>query len=172
MNRTLVCVALSAAALASCAPFKPPPGVTSGRCQHQSWNPEVYTYYGEPAIIIQKLASVPVTLSERRVFVQITQGESSADVRLFEQQEDKSFTVTEWTTKQSSLLLAKIDKAITANQGINCVGEQVEGTLASALKEGKVTKGVPAPVSTQAAFAHPVKNASGKFIKVIIYVLC
>lgn len=141
-------------------------------CRHSSWNPELYSFYGAKDTILEKLANIPTKPSEHRVFLQVTQGDGSADVKLYEQQSDGTFTVTEWTPKQTSDLLADIDKAIVANKGVNCVGEQVKGILAKQLKEGKVSKEVPAPESAKAAFTHPVKEATGDFIKSAVIVLC
>jgi hypothetical protein len=142
------------------------------RCAASSWNPELYSFYGAKGTIVEKLAKIPAKLSERRVFLQVTQGDSSADVKLYEQQKDGTFTVTEWTTKQTSHLLADIDGEVVANKGVNCVGEQVKGVLGKELEKGKVTNGVAAPASPEAAFAHSVKEASGEFIKTTIIILC
>jgi hypothetical protein len=142
------------------------------RCQASSWNPELYSFYGAKDTIAEKLAKIPAKLQERRIFLQVTQGDSSADVKLYERQENGTFTVTEWTTKQTSRLLADIDKEILANKGVNCVGEQVKGVLGKGLGKGRVTSGVAAPASPQAAFAHPVKEASGEFIKSTVVILC
>jgi hypothetical protein len=151
----------------------PSPAASPGpRCRNKIWSPEVYSFYGEKDAIVEKLASIPAKLSERRVFVQVTQGESSADVKLYVQQNDGTFTVTEWTTKPSSRLLAKIDEEIIANKGVECVGEQVKDVLAKELKKGKVSNAVAAPASPEAAFADLVKQASGEFIKSTLIILC
>ena len=141
-------------------------------CVNSSWNPEAYNLYGAKDIMVEKLGKLPLKLSERRVFLQITQGDSSASIKLYEKQKDDTYTITEWTTKQSSGLLADIDHAIVANKGQYCVGEQVKAVLAKALKDGKVVKAVPAPATSEAAFAHAIKEASGDFIKCAIIMLC
>jgi|SRR5439155_12385189 len=166
---TLVAAVLfgGASADAGVVPTPIPP-----HCKYSSWNPELYTFYGAKEAIVKKIANIPTKLSERRVFLQVTQGDSSADVKLYERQENGTFTVTEWTTNQTSRLLADIDEAIVANKGVNCVGEQVKGILSKELKEGKVSNGVPAPASLEAAFAHSVKQASGEFIKSTICFFC
>jgi len=167
---TLITAALVGGALAAETPL---PGASPGPwCRASSWNPELYTFYGAKNIIVEKLAKIPAKLSERRVFLEVTQGDSSADVKLYEQQKDGTFTITEWTTRQTSCLLADIDRAIVTNKGVNCVGEQVKDVLAKELGEGKVAEGVAAPVSPEAAFAHSVKEASGDFIKSTVIILC
>lgn len=142
-------------------------------CNDASWNPESYSFYGEKAKIIEKFGKVSTTpLSERRVFLQVTQGKSEADIKLYERAKDGKFTVTEWATPNTSHLLAQIDRAIVDNKGVNCVGEQVKGILVKELKHGKVTEAIPAPESLKAAFGHSVEKATGEFIKSVIFLLC
>jgi hypothetical protein len=142
-------------------------------CNDSSWNPESYCFYGAKDKIVEKFGNISTTkLSERRVFLQVTQGESKANIRLYERQKDGKFTVTEWPATQTSRLLTDIDRAIMANKGVDCVGEQVKGILGRELKGAKVSKEIPAPESTQAAFAHSVKEAKGEFIKSVVFLLC
>lgn len=141
-------------------------------CEESSWNPELYSFYGAKANIIEKVSSIHANLPKRRVFVQITQGASRAEVRLYEKQGDGKYSVTEWNTKDAADLIGKIDKSILANKGVNCVGEQVKSILAKQLGSGKVSNAIPAPESPKAAFAHPVKNAQGDFVKTTVIILC
>ena len=175
MNKHTLIVTLTTAGLVggALAVDTPSPSPSPMRpCIASSWDPGLYTFYGKKETIVEKLANIQAKLSERRVFVQVTQGDSSANVKLYEQQKNGSFTVTEWITKQTSRLLADIDKAIVANKGVNCVGEQVKGVLTKELKDGKVYEAVPAPASPEAAFAHAVKEAVGDFIKTTVIILC
>jgi hypothetical protein len=142
-------------------------------CLLSSWSPELYSYYGAKDTVAEKLANIPAKLSERRVFLQITQGDSSADVKLYERQKDGTFIVTEWKqSERTSRLLAEIDKAIIDNKGVNCVGEQVKAVLKKELGEGKPSAPAAAPVSPKAAFAHSVNEVSGEFIKSTVIILC
>ena len=115
---------------------------------------------------------MPAKLSERRVFLQITQGDSGANVKLYERQKDNSFTVTEWSGKETSRLVCDIDKAIMANKGVNCVGEQIKAVIVKALHKGKVVESVANPETAAAAFTHSVKEAKGEFIKTTIILAC
>jgi hypothetical protein len=169
-KHVLIMTMISAGLVGNVSAVEPSP--TPMTCNRASWTPELYSLYGDKEAVAEKLAKIPATLSERRVFLQVTQGDSSADVKLFEREKDGTFTVTEWTAKKTSGLLADIDKAIVANKGVNCVGEQVKAILTKELKGGKVSKDVPAPASPEAAFAHPVKEATGAFIKTTVVILC
>ena len=93
------------------------------RCANNSWNPELYCFYGEKDKMVEKLGKIPAKLSERRVFLQITQGDGNANVKLYEQQKDGTFTVTQWSAERTSRLLSRIDDEILANKGMNCVGK-------------------------------------------------
>jgi hypothetical protein len=166
MNKQTLVIALTATALFGVA------SANAQRCAQSSWNPEVYNLYGSKEIIVDKLSKLPLKLSERRVFLQVVQGDSSATIKLFEKQDDGAYTVTEWTAKQTASLLAAIDEAIVANKGVHCVGEQVKAVLEKELKDGKVLKNIAAPASSAAAFAHAVKEATGDFIKCALHMLC
>ena len=105
------------------------------------------------------------------MFVQITQGDSGGTVRLFERNQNSAYNVTEWSAQHTSELIMEIDKAIMANKGVNCVGEQIKAIL-KRLGNGKSIHDVAAPVSPEAAFAHPVKETRGEFIKTVIVYGC
>jgi hypothetical protein len=175
-KHALIVTLIAAASLGGASVYAQSPSPTPKvfSCLLSSWSPELYSFYGAKDVIAEKLANIPAKLSERRVFLQVTQGDSRADVKLYERQKDGTFTVTEWASSSllADILLADIDRAIVTNKGVNCVGEQVKAVLAKVLGEGKVSKAVPAPASPEAAFAHSVKEASGEFIKSTAIILC
>jgi len=148
-----------------------PPG-GGDACNYASWNPEVYSFYGAKENVAEKISRLPLKLSEHRVFVQITQGEAWAQVKMFELQKDGTFTVTEWEGKDTSRLACDIDKAIMVNKGVNCVGEQMKAAIVKALNKGKVSNSVAAPETPAAAFGHSIKAAKGDFIKSEVIVAC
>jgi hypothetical protein len=169
----IVAALVSSASAETALPAASPEASPGPRCKVNSRSPEVYTIYGDKKdMIVQKLANIPAKLSERRVFLQVTQGDASAKVTLYEQQNDETFTVTEWTPKQTSKLVADIDREIVANKGEYCVGEQVKAVLRQKLGKGKITNGVAVPDSPQAAFAPSVEQASGEYIKSTLIILC
>ena len=165
---------VSPSATAPVNPSPSPEGTPGGgdACNYQSWNPEIYSFYGAKENIIEKVSRLPLKLSEHRVFVQITQGEDWAQVKMFELQKDGTFTVTEWEGKDTFRLSCDIDKAIVANKGVNCVGEQMKAAIVKALGKGKVSHSVAAPETPAAAFGHSIKAAKGIFIKSEIIVAC
>src|SRR5437016_6274449 len=95
MMKKLILPLLVGSALAGCAtkslkvavlqPFGGPV------CRHGSWNPEVYSFYGERDKIVDKLGYSPARLTDRRVFVTVTRGDANAkgEVKFYERQ-------TEW----------------------------------------------------------------------------
>ena len=155
---------------ATASVYPSPSGVPA--CNNASWNPEVYSFYGAKENVAEKVSRLPLKLSEHRVFVQITQGEAWAQVKMFELQKDGTFTVTEWEGKDTSRLACDIDKAIMANKGVNCVGEQMKAAIVKALNKGKVSNSVAAPETPAAAFGHSIKAAKGDFIKSDVIVAC
>jgi hypothetical protein len=176
-KRTLIPTVIAAALLIGTSAYAQSPTPTplkDTKCNTAQWDPQEYRLYGAKDSIIEKLANIPAKFSERRVFVEITQGDSSARVKLYERQQDGKFTVTEWAPQETSRLVAKIDEAIIANKGVNCVGEQMKGVLNKELEgvHSDVTPGVSPPASPQAAFAHPIKDTSGKFMVCSIFFGC
>jgi hypothetical protein len=169
---SLTGVSASATPTPTPTPMSNPAASPGPYCKTASWSPEEYRFYGDKGTIVAKLANVPVWLSDRRIFLQVAQGDSSAHIKLYEQQKDGTFTVTEWTTKQPSRLLADIDDAIVANKGVNCVGEQVKGVLGKQLKERKVSHAVVVPAYPPEAFADSIEQTQGDFIGFVLIPLC
>lgn len=172
MKKQIVLFGLIAAVLIGSATANDPPTASPGpRCRHSSWDPTLYTLYGAKDTILEKLAGIPADLAERRVFLQVTQGDSSAEIKLYEQQDNGTYVVTKWTTKKTAKLLGDIDQAIVENKGVDCVGEKVKRVVVKELGTGKPSPSAD-PASTEAAFAESIKNASGEFIKSTLIILC
>src|SRR5262245_25573907 len=178
MKKRILIITLIAAPFvsgASAATDLPPPSPASSpgpRCRATGWSPEAYTNYGKKATIIDKLGYIPTDLSTRRVFLQVTQGDSGGDVRLYEQQRDGSFSVTEWKPKETWSLLAAIDGKITSNLGKDCVGTQVEKLLSAQLGPGNSKPPAAPDVLPQKAFAPSLDEVSGDYIKTTVIILC
>jgi hypothetical protein len=172
--KKLIVTLIAAALLGGASAYAqyPSPTPTPLSCLNSSKNPELYSFYGDKDVIVHSLARIPAKLSERRVFLQVTQGDSGADVKLYEREKDGTYTVTEWKAKETSQLLMKIDKAIIANKGVNCVGEQVKAVLKKELGKVEASPPAAAPETPEAAFGHSVKEASGEFIKSTVIILC
>jgi len=173
----LIVILLAAAFVCGVSGQTPSPFSTPNKdtkCNKAQWDPQEYRLYGAKESIIEKLANIPSKFSERRLFVEITQGDSSAHVKLYERQQDGTFTVTEWAPGETSRLVTKIDEAIIANKGVNCVGEQIKKVLNDELEgvHKDITPGVSAPASPEAAFAHSIKDTSGKFMICSIFFGC
>ena len=143
------------------------------KCNQFSRNVQLYSFYGAKHIVADHLAKLPVDLSERRVFLQITQG-AKVDIRLFERQEGGSYKVTEWSNAKASRLFAEIDDAIIKNKGENCVGDAIKAMLA-ALGKGETAASLTEPVSAKNAFTPSIQKASegpDDFIKGTVVILC
>jgi hypothetical protein len=150
----------------------PTPTPSKGtQCKQASSHTEVYGFCGDKDGIIKKLRSLSVNLLDRRVFVQVTQGASGGEVKLFERKDDGSVTITTWTTAQTSLVLADIDQTMFDNKGINCVGEKVTDVLRATLNNPTITH-VTALNTPQAAFTESVDKSSGQFVRTEVVILC
>lgn len=181
-KHTLVVTLIAGAALAIAAAEDPSPGPSPTptpyweHCPLNSASVEVHSFYGSKETVAKKVSDLPENLSERRVFLQITQsGRTDGDdtaVKLFEQQKDGSFTVTEWTKVKAPGLFDEVDDAIIKNKGKNCVGEATKAVLTKKLGPGKPAASLKAPVSPKDAFAPSVQDASGDFIKSTVFFTC
>jgi hypothetical protein len=111
--------------------------------------------------VTKGVANVPMNFSERRQFLQITQSGRTdggkADVKLFEKQEDGSFTVTEWTNAKAQGLFDTIERAIIDNKGYHCVGEKCKALLVEKLGPGKPAPPLKAGASPKEAFTPSVQ---------------
>lgn len=172
----VILIAGASLAVASAESPLPTPSPTDTRCPENSVSVEVHTFYGKKETVTEKVANLPVNLSDRRVFLQITQsgrtdGANTA-VKLFEQQKDGSFTVTGWTKAKATGLFDEIDDSIIKNKGKNCVGEAMKAVLTKKLGPGTPAASLAAPVSPKDAFTPSVQGASGDFIKSVITFGC
>ncbi|CAM5313169.1 MULTISPECIES: hypothetical protein [Streptomyces] len=140
-------------------------------CRQYSWTPEVHDLYGAPESILNKMDSHNMELTERRIFVLLTESENLAQVRFFEQVKGKEYAVSAWTGESLGGAGGAIGETILKNKGINCVGEQVRGLLAGFPMAAPAT--VPAPANARAAFAHTVRaHGEGTFTRATFALLC
>jgi hypothetical protein len=175
---TLIVTLITAASIRVCfcqspSPTPTPPGVV---CKLASRDVELYGFYGTKEIVAERVANVPMKLSERRQFLQITQSGrtdgAKTDVKLFEKQEDGSFKVTEWKNVKAPRLFDSIERAIIENKGMHCVGDACKKVLDKILGPGEPAKPLEAGASPKDAFTPSVDDISGDFGKSMIIFTC
>ena len=105
------------------------------------------------------------------MFVQITEGESGVEVKLFERQDNGTFNTTVWTRGKGDRLICDIDDRIMDNKGLDCVGKTVKEALVKLLGDGR-QGALGRPETPEAAFSPSVNDASGDYIKTIMIILC
>lgn len=153
-------------------------------CRKASWEPEVFSLYGDPATVRAKLENFEMHLSDRRVFLFMVESSESAQLSLFELAKDKDdkdaqgakdkdtdkFHVWIWKGKSVAELREKATDTILANKGVYCVGEQVKSLVKSLNPEDKGV--VPAPKTALAAFGHAIKGYDDQYIRLTVFLLC
>jgi len=158
--------------------------VSLAGCRRASWEPEVFSFYGDPATVRAKLENFEMHLPDRRVFMFLVESSHSAQLSLFELAKDKDdkdgqdaknndtdkFRVWIWEGKSAAELREKAADTILANKGVLCVGEQVKGLVKSLKPEDKGV--VPAPKTALAAFGHAIKGYDDQYIRLTVFLLC
>jgi hypothetical protein len=158
--------------------------VSFAGCRLASWEPEVFSFYGDPATVRAKLENFEMHLPDRRVFMFMVESSQSAQLSLFELAKDKDdkdgqgtknnetdkFHVWTWEGKSAAELREKATDTILANKGVLCVGEQVKSLVKSLKPEDKGV--VPAPQTALAAFGHAVKGYDVQYIRLTVFLLC
>jgi len=140
-------------------------------CEEDSRSPEVYTFYGDSATVLSKVANVKMQLPERRMYMVVVEGDNGAEVRLFERAaKTNKFHVWSSKVKDVADLNQQISKAIIENRGVACVGEQTKALVTKGVSPQDLGS-IPAPVNGRAAFAHAISGAKG-FVRATIYLLC
>jgi hypothetical protein len=152
-------------------------------CRKASWEPEVFSFYGDPAAVRAKLENFEMHLPERRVFMFMVESSKSAQLSLFELAKDKDdkkdgkgnkdtdeFHVWTWEGNSAAELREKATDTILANKGVLCVGEQIKGLVQSLKPEDRGV--VPAPKTALAAFGHAIKGYDNQYIRLTVFLLC
>lgn len=144
-------------------------------CDTSSKEPEVYQFYGDTAKVLQKVEGLNVGLVKRRMYMLTVESSSGAELRLFEKASNGK-GVEIWNWKGSSLgdLNQQLAAGLLENRGVNCVGEQSKALIKAKLGDALRAEGapVPAPVSARAAFAHPIQDFSGQFVRTTVFLFC
>lgn len=141
-------------------------------CRVSNWNPEIHTFYGKRADILEKLRTFPGNLSERRMFMDITETGPSATVKFYERQENGRYKTWTLKTSDASSVVHKIDRTIVKNKGEACVGEECRKLFRKELEGAKPEENVQVPESPADAFGGALGNDPEKFVRITIILLC
>ncbi|HUB74538.1 MAG TPA: hypothetical protein VL979_10930 [Solirubrobacteraceae bacterium] len=140
-------------------------------CEAQSWEPEVYEFYGDGNTVLEKLNKIDMDLPHRRLYLFSLETPDSAELRVFEKEDDEKVSVDIWEDGDLGDLRERIHDAILANRGVACVGEQTRALVAGAV-EARREAGIPRPVSPYAAFAHSLQRHGDEFVRAAVFLMC
>jgi hypothetical protein len=144
-------------------------------CDTASKAPEVYQFYGDTNTVLKKVEGLNVGLAQRRLYVLTVESSTGAELRVFEKASNgKGVEVSSWKGSSLGDLNQQLAAGLLENKGVNCVGEQSKALITAKLGHELKTVGtpVPAPVSAKAAFAHPVQDFGGQFVRATVFLLC
>lgn len=141
-------------------------------CAASSWSPEKFTFFGDAAIVTQKLGGFDLDLKHRRVFIVAIESPTGDRVTFYEQ-EGSGYRVKSFAGEKVPELLASIDKEIMANHGVNCVGEQSKALFSKAGGSSISDMGIASPpASTKAVLNHLLSGHKGEFVETTVYLMC
>ena len=153
---------------------KPFRAVSRPGCRFNSWTPEVFSFYGDPAAVTGKLDNFDMNLPDRRVFMFMVETTNEAQLSLFELttggKDGDTFHLWTWKGKSASDLREKATDTILANKGTLCVGEQIKGLVKGLNPDDNGD--IPGPKTALAAFGHVIRGYGSEYIRVTVFLLC
>src|SRR6516165_1385109 len=139
-------------------------------CRKASWEPEVFSFYGDPDAVSAKLKNFEMNLPDRRVFLFMIETTNAAQLSLFELAKESkggdTFHVWSWKGQSASDLREKATDTILANRGVLCVGEQIKSLVKGLNPDDKGE--IPAPRTALAAFGHEI-NGYHEYIRLTVF---
>lgn len=146
--------------------------VLAAGCEAESWSPEVYWLYGDAETVISKVEKLNADLPNRRLYMlAIEDASGSSEFTIFEKGKDGKVAVSYWRGKDLRDVDGQIMKAILANKGVACVGEQSKAIVTRTLTKLESKGEIPAPVSEKSAFSHAIRGHQG-FLRATVYLMC
>jgi hypothetical protein len=143
-------------------------------CAPTAWDCQMHTYLGSPENVTANLAAVPNSLTERRVYMLMVQGDDHAEAHLFERFAfgDEEATIAQWSDHKLGDMVSRLTEVLVGNGGVHCPGEQVKAHLEA---EHKFAEGAlaPAPKNSAEAFGPVMAGFAGdKFVQATVMALC
>jgi hypothetical protein len=144
-------------------------------CRVSSWTPEVFSFYGDRAKVMDKLSRFDMKLAERRIYMFMVESSDSADLALFERPVNDSGPWKIWRWKgqpsEASKLLAEETNGILANKGKECVGQETEKLVESRNPVKQETNNPPKTASQ--AFGDVIaKYPKDAYVRMTVFLLC
>jgi hypothetical protein len=148
--------------------------VSPDGCRRSSWTPEVFSFYGDPEKVMDKLSRFDMKLADRRIFMYMVESADAADLVLYERPLTDSgpWTVWRWSGKPSEASKIREDETnqILARQGKECVGAETKKLLEH-WKPQKTTTSSP-PTTASAAFGGVISGYRDSYIRASMFLLC
>jgi hypothetical protein len=144
-------------------------------CRISSWTPEVYSFYGDPDKVMDKLGRFDMKLAGRRVYMFMVESNDSAELALFERPVSDSgpWRVWRWKGSPSDASRHREEETnqILARQGRECVGQETEKLVES---WNSVKQEIKKPPSTaSSAFGDVIAHyPKSSYVQVTVFLLC
>jgi hypothetical protein len=181
MRKILMSVMITAVPVLALGGEGQPQGADSGPapgCHYASFSPEVLTFYGSPATVLDKIQKRVPNLKARRAFgVLVETGDGIAESCLFERgDEARDSTAYRLSGRDAAGLKDEIARVSLANEGRYCLGDRiVKDILIGGMGDRLVTEhGVRVPESADATLASMLERRKGAvlYVRVTVFLLC
>lgn len=141
-------------------------------CVRYSYEPEVRSFYGNSATVLNKLQNDDMGLADRRGYLLLIETKTTAELAFFDRLDEDHFNVSQWYGATLGDFRERVTNTILDNKGIACVGAQTKA-MVQAKFNPKDLGAIPTPLNARAAFAHFIKKyGENEYLRVTMLLLC
>lgn len=144
-------------------------------CRRAAWTPEVFSFYGAPKSVMDKLSGFDMKLADRRMYMYMVESTASAELVLYERPAKGSdqWQVWRWkgTPSEASKIREEETNQILARQGNDCVGLETQKLVE--LWKSQREQTTVSPVTAAQAFGDVMaRYPQDSYIRATMFLLC
>jgi ketosteroid isomerase-like protein len=142
-------------------------------CSTASFEAEVFQFYGDATTIVSKLAGDRIDVAQRRAYMLLLESDAAAELAFFERNpsDGKLMQVAQWQGTSVADVREELTRALLANRGIACTGEQAKRLLQSKYHIQTAAM-IDSPYTAQGAFSHLIKRHGPTYMRATVLLFC
>lgn len=148
------------------------PGDDLPACAVMSWSPEVFTFYGDSATVLQKLQSIDRDLLKHRVFAFIVESEQGSHLSLFELVDQGSMRLGQVADASFDSFSHELQNTLLRNDGKKCAGMLAQDLISQSYDGELAFDTVSRPGTMADAFQAVADLGSGSYVRATFILLC